>query len=59
MLDYKIIAAQPIDLYFLFQCHLYVESCIENGWKEENIHILLYKPKDKKVDSKWDILKEH
>lgn len=57
--NYKIICCQPIDLYFLFQCHLYVESCIENGWKEEDIQILLYKPKDKKVDSKWNILKEH
>ena len=59
MSNYKIIAAQPHDLYFLWQTHLFVESCIENGWKEEDIHLLVYKPKNSSIDAKWNILKEH
>ena len=55
----KIIAAQPHDLYFLWQTHLFVESCLENGWKEEDIHLLIYKPSNSSTDAKWNILKEH
>lgn len=59
MTDFKIVVAQPTDPYFIWQCHLYVESCIENGWKEEDIHILLYNPIGRPIDKRWDILKEH
>lgn len=53
-----VIAAQPTDRYFVWQVHLYVESCIEVGFKEENIHILLYNPKGRKITEKWDELKK-
>jgi len=57
-MERKIICAQPTDPYFIWQCHLYVESCIENGWKEEEVDILLYNPKDRPIDERWGILKE-
>jgi len=53
-----VIAVQPTDRYFVWQVHLYVESCINVGFKEENIHILLYNPKGRKITEKWDVLKE-
>lgn len=58
MSDFRIVAAQPTDFYFLPQIHVYVESCIENGWKEEDIDILLYNPVGRSIDARWGILKE-
>ena len=47
--NFKIVAAQPTDFYFLPQIHVYVESCIENGWKEEDIDILLIMIQDRNI----------
>lgn len=46
---------QPIDRYFGWQIHLYVESCIQAGFDEDGIHVLMYVPKgrDKNMDI-WD-----
>lgn len=52
-----IITAQPDDSYFLWQNHLYIESCLERGFTEDQIHILLYKPKNRVANSSWDRLK--
>lgn len=49
--------AQPDDQYFIWQNHLYIESCLEQGFKEEQIHILLYKPKNRIANPNWDKLK--
>jgi hypothetical protein len=49
--------AQPDDQYFIWQNHLYIESCLERGFEEEQIHILLYKPKNRIANSNWDKLK--
>ena len=40
-----LVFTQPIDRYFGFQIHMYVESCIEAGFDEERIHALMYVPK--------------
>jgi hypothetical protein len=53
-----IITAQPIDQYFIWQNHLYIESCLERGFEEEQIHILLYKPKGRAYNNNWEKLKE-
>lgn len=54
-----IILCQPIDRYFVWQCHLYIESCIKVGFDVERIHVLLYKPKGREYNHKdWDKLKE-
>lgn len=50
--------AQPDDSYFLWQNHLYIESCIERGFTEDQIHILLYKPTNRTPNTNWDKLKE-
>jgi hypothetical protein len=50
--------AQPIDQYFIWQNHLYIESCLERGFEEEQIHILLYKQKGKIYNNNWEKLKE-
>lgn len=50
--------AQPDDNFFLWQCHLYIENCIKNGFNEENIHVLLYTPIERQPNKKWNILKE-
>jgi hypothetical protein len=52
-----IITCQPDDQYFIWQNHLYVESCLEQGFQEEQIHILLYKPKNRKYNENWEKLK--
>ena len=46
---------QPIDKYFGFQIHLYVESCIQAGFDEDRIHVLMYVPKgrDRNMEM-WD-----
>lgn len=54
-----LITCQPTDTYFVWQNHLYIESCIEQGFKEEQIHILLYNPKGRAYNDKWDELKKH
>lgn len=53
-----LITCQPDDQYFIWQNHLYIESCLEQGFQEEQIHILLYKPKDRKYNENWKKLKE-
>ena len=58
MSDFRIVAAQPTDFYFLPQIHVYVESCIENGWKEEDIDILIYNYVGRSIDARWGGLKE-
>lgn len=56
----KIIICQPIDNYFQWQIHLYVESCIEAGFTEEQIDVLLYKPKGREINQEyWGKLKEY
>ena len=53
-----IITAQPDDQYFIWQNHLYIESCIERGFTEDQIHILLYKPTSRIPNTNWNKLKE-
>jgi hypothetical protein len=53
-----LITCQPDDEYFIWQNHLYIESCIEAGFEEENIHILLYKPAGRIHNENWKKLKE-
>lgn len=54
-----IIFVNPIDKFFIWQNHLYIESCIEAGFDEERIHVLLYVPKgrDKNL-SEWKKLQD-
>jgi len=52
-----IITAQPDDQYFIWQNHLYIESCLERGFTEDQIHILLYKPISRSPNTNWDKLK--
>lgn len=51
-----LITCQPDDQYFIWQNHLYVESCLEQGFLEEQIHILLYKPKNREFNKNWEKL---
>lgn len=53
-----LITCQPDDQYFLWQNHVYIESCLEQGFDEEQIHILLYKPNGRPHNKNWQILKE-
>jgi len=53
-----LITCQPDDQYFLWQNHLYIESCLKQGFEEEQIHILLYKPAGREPNKNWKILKE-
>lgn len=53
-----LITCQPTDTYFVWQNHLYIESCLEQGFEEEQIHILLYNPKGRAYNDKWNKLKE-
>ena len=55
--DVILCTAQPTDSYFIWQNHMYIESCLEQGFKEEQIHILLYKPNGRDYNYKWDELK--
>jgi hypothetical protein len=52
-----LITCQPDDQYFIWQNHLYVESCLQQGFEEEQIHILLYKPKGRDYNENWEKLK--
>ena len=54
-----IITAQPDDQYFIWQNHLYIESCLGQGFTEDQIHILLYKPLGRQLNTNWDKLKEY
>jgi hypothetical protein len=56
--DVILCTAQPTDSYFVWQNHLYIESCLQQGFVEEQIHILLYNTKNTPYNKKWDILKE-
>lgn len=53
-----VITCQPDDDFFIWQNHLYIESCIEAGFDEDKIHILLYIPPNRKYNIKWEKLKE-
>ena len=53
-----IITAQPDDQYFIWQNHLYIESCLKQGFNQDQIHILLYKPKNRQFNNNWNKLKE-
>ena len=52
-----IIFSQPDDKFFVWQCHLYIENCIQNGFDEERIHVLLYNPEGRVPNNDWDKLK--
>ena len=52
-----IIFSQPDDIFFLWQCHLYIENCIQNGFEEDRIHVLLYNPAGRTPNNNWDKLK--
>lgn len=54
-----LITCQPDDDFFIWQNQLYIESCLEAGFEEERIHILLYTPPMRQLNNKWDKLKEH
>ena len=45
-----ILFTQPIDRFFFWQIHLYIESCLEAGFDEDRIQVLLYKPKGREYD---------
>lgn len=53
------ITCQPDDQYFIWQNHLYIESCLQQGIEEEQIHILLYKPTYRQYNTNWEKLKEY
>lgn len=53
-----LITCQPDDQYFIWQNHLYIESCLEQGFTEDQIHILLYKPTYRQYNTNWEKLKE-
>ena len=53
-----IITAQPDDQYFIWQNHLYIESCLNQGFTQDQIQILLYKPKNIQYNNNWNKLKE-
>jgi len=53
-----LITCQPDDQYFLWQNHVYIESCLDVGFEEDKIHILLYKPIDRPFNKNWTKLKE-
>lgn len=52
------ITCQPTDSYFVWQNHMYIDSCIAQGIEEEQIHIILYNPKGRVYNDKWDLLKK-
>lgn len=52
-----LIFANPNDEFFIWQCHLYIESCIRAGFKIENIHPLIYVPPGREsLNQKWQKL---
>lgn len=54
-----LITCQPDDEYFIWQNHLYIESCLEQGFEEDQIHILLYKPVGRRFNTNWEKLKKY
>lgn len=52
-----LVTCQPSDSYFIWQNALYIESCLSNGFLEENIHILIYNTPKKGINKEWDNLK--
>lgn len=54
-----LITCQPIDTYWIWQNHAYIESCVQNGFREEDINILLYIPPGRQMNDKWWELKEY
>lgn len=53
------ITCQPIDTYWIWQNQAYITSCVEMaGVREEDIHILLYRPPGRPMNKNWDLLKE-
>jgi len=48
-----IMFTQPTDKFFLWQINLYVESCLEVGFDEDRIHVLLYKPIGRNYDKQY------
>lgn len=53
-----LIFAQPNDKFFIWQCHMYIESCIQAGFKVENIHPLVYVPPGREdLNKEWRKLK--
>ena len=54
-----LVTCQPDDPYYVWQNHLYIESCINNGFDEERIHILLYSPRGRPLNPYWDKLKDY
>lgn len=51
--------ANPLDKFFVWQCHLYIESCIQAGFKIENIHPLIYVPPGREEGkSEWEKLED-
>lgn len=53
-----LITCQPDDFFYVWQNHLYIESCISAGFDQEQIHILLYTPPYRRYNQSWDYLKE-
>jgi len=53
-----LITCQPTDTYFVWQNHMYIESCLAQGFEEEQIHILLYNPTERPYNTSWDNLKK-
>ena len=54
-----LITCQPTDTYFVWQNQMFIESCLEQGFEEEQIHILLYNPIGRPDNANWDKLKEY
>jgi hypothetical protein len=52
------ITCQPIDTYWIWQNHAYIESCLEAGFETKDIHILLYHPLGREMNNKWYALQE-
>ena len=53
MKDLNFICCQPDDSYYTWQVHLWLENLKTLGYVEKAI-VLIYVPKDRKYNSKWD-----
>lgn len=51
-----VVFTQPIDQYFTWQVHLYIENCISVGFLPERIHVLLYNPAGRPPNKNWEKL---
>src|SRR6185436_9399581 len=54
-----LLTCQPDDDFWIWQNHLYIESCLKVGFNEEQLHILLYNPPWRPINTNWDKLKEY